>query len=262
MRLSICRKRSIVLASLSSLTLPEQRVSARASSGSLRVFSEYFGCVSSPTARTILSGCFYCFPCYGRNWRAPGICHISSLDPMGARRWPVFCQRRNIVDQAFVAMASRTGWLQNGEGLEKKKYPSTNVVITNHRLDLMTVRGWPVFCQRRNIVDQAFVARYLIHPATGRVPSKNSSSGVILIRRAPVRQESFARIGILRTSFFGAILRSDGVAMTRTCPTTPTEVTQMSKKHNCLLGFCSKRQMTACCQRMVHVASSIYKQLP
>jgi hypothetical protein len=29
--------------------------------------------------------------------------HVSSLDPMGARRWPLFCQRRNIVDQAFVA---------------------------------------------------------------------------------------------------------------------------------------------------------------
>jgi hypothetical protein len=36
--------------------------------------------------------------------------------------------------------------------------------------------------------------------------------------------------------------------------------TQMSKKNNCVPGFCSMRRMTACGQRSVRVASSIYRE--
>ena len=45
-----------------------------------------------------------------------------------------------------------------------------------------------MFCQRRKTADQAFVAKDLIQLRTGRNPSKNSSSGVVLIRSVPARQ--------------------------------------------------------------------------
>ena len=147
--------------------------------------------------------------------RVPAFCHISSLVPLGAGRWPVLCQRRNAADQAFVAKPA-DGDPSRCEGLRKKKNASTTFLlhIIAGSADLSQMTG---VLSKKQHCGSGFCGK--------RLDSSRSRPGFLedqlIIRSSHLGFEGPCRpisaLGKLalmessRAGSFGTILRRDGV---------------------------------------------------